>query len=202
MFPWKTVVGGIADKIINVTNMFKGIKQNETINEVLFYGGDDEERKKQVGLNNLFCIYYIIAHAGRTIDISLPSLESDTITKCLVDVKVKNKAKIRVAVQESRDFCNLQNLVDSGIEVKVVKSKVKLEHEFILIDAGHSNLDAVAILGSLDYEINRVNCCRDATLLSSEATLVLALQREFDRVWNAEEETELFKQFDEIEEFK
>ncbi|CAH0405323.1 unnamed protein product [Chilo suppressalis] len=160
-----------------------------SINEVLFYGAKEENKRKEIGLDNLFCIYYIIAHASRTVDVCVPKLESETITKCLISVHQKNKTRIRVAVHKSEQTDNLTSLSEQGIEVKVVKSTEPIEHEFILVDASESFADALALIGSLDYETTRVNCNRDNTLLTSEPKVVNNLKKEFDRIWNETPET-------------
>ncbi|CAK1540085.1 unnamed protein product [Leptosia nina] len=197
MFIWKSVVVGLAERIVGITRRLKNNEKSDAINEVLIYGGDTDEWRRQVGLNNLFCILYIIDHAGRTIDISMPSLESDSLTKCLIEVKNRNNIEVRLIVHNVTDLCNLHSLADNGIRVKVIKSAVKLEHEFIIIDGAYS--DAVAILGSLDFEVSRVNCCKGTTILSSDCTLISALQLEFNRVWLSHDD-ENINNFDDSEE--
>lgn len=157
-----------------------------TINEVLFYGAQGERQtKEELGLDNLFCIYYVIAHASRSVDVCVPSLESETMAKCLITVQQRNQAKIRVAIHNSDKFCNLTSFAKHGIEVKVIRSAERLEHEFVLVDAAAGAGDALALLGSLDYETDRVNCNRDSTMLTSEPVVVTNLQREFDRIWQS-----------------
>ncbi|CAG4978450.1 unnamed protein product [Parnassius apollo] len=189
---WKTVISttgstllqGISKVLLPFKKINKDLSQSDSINEVLFYGAEDDEKKHQVGLNNLFCIYYVIVHASRSVDVCLPSLISNTISKCLITVRQNNSANIRVAIHNSDDRENLQILAKHGISVKIINSTVKLEHEFILVDAYDECQDAVAVFGSLDYEMSRVNCNRDTTLLTSERIVVLALKKEFDRVWS------------------
>ncbi|CAG9796536.1 unnamed protein product [Diatraea saccharalis] len=162
---------------------------DSSINEVLFYGAQEESKRKEIGLDNLFCIYYVIAHASRTVDVCVPSLESETITKCLLRVHRKDNMQVRVAVHKSNQLDNLMLLIDQGIEVKVVESTEPIEHEFILIDASE-NLDVgMAIIGSLDYETTRVNCNRDTTFLTSKPCVVSILKKEFDRIWHETPET-------------
>ncbi|XP_068626482.1 mitochondrial cardiolipin hydrolase-like [Battus philenor] len=186
---WKSVLGktgsAMLKNIIDILsfNKKKNIAQCETINEVLFYGAEDDKEKEEIGLNNLCCIYYVIVHACQSIDVCLPSLTSETICKCFIAVQERNCAAIRVAIYHSSSSDHLQNLVKVGIAVRIVNSLVKLEHEFILIDANDTCKEAVAVLGSLNYEVSRVNCNRDTTMLTSEPTVILALKKEFDRVW-------------------
>lgn len=171
--------------VVNLLNHSKkNTSQCDSINEVLFYGDEDEEKKEQIGLNNLFCIYYVIVHACKSIDLCLPNLNSDTILNGLITVKHKNGAIIRVAIHDKDDEETLQKLTKQGIDVKVINSTVKLEHEFVLVDAHDKCMDAVAVIGSIDFETSRVNCNRDTTILTSELTVVTALKREFDRIWN------------------
>lgn len=178
-----SILSGIVSKITNITDFISVNKQNESLNEILFYGSDSDEKNKKVALNNLFCIYYIIVHATETVDVCVPTLRSETISKCLLSVHQNNHTKVRIVVHGSDDLQIFKSFFDCGIEVKIVKSEVKLEHEFLLVDANCR--DAVAIVGSLDYEVSRVNCNRDSTLLTSEKTLVSVLKREFDRIWTS-----------------
>lgn len=189
---WKSALctGGslvceLALKILQITTFRSNSKQcDSAVNEMLLYGAEDEEHMKQIGLNNLLCIYYVILHASRTVDVCVPSLISDTMAKCLINVHQKNKVKIRITIHNSDNFHNMQMFAQNGIEVKIINPAVRLEHEFVLIDAC-AGTDAVAVLGSLDYETTRVNCNRDATLLTSDIAVVTALNREFERVWNS-----------------
>lgn len=162
-----------------------GTEAETPINEILLYGADNEEHMKEIGLNNLLCIYYVILHANKSVDVCVPSLASETLAKCLITVHQKSKAKIRIVIHNSDDFDNLQLFGQHGIEVKIINPDVPLEHEFLLVDASDEFKDAVAVMGSLDYETSRVNCNRDATVLTSEVTVVTTLKREFDRVWHS-----------------
>ncbi|XP_063616224.1 uncharacterized protein LOC134789585 [Cydia splendana] len=191
---WKTAVyasgsiilGGVAIKLLKISNVFSSRRNHDIpVNEVLLYGANDEVQTKQIGLNNLFCIYYVIVHANCSIDVCLPDLESDTIAKCLIGAQ-KNNVKVRLIVHSNSDF-DMPKLIKHGIEVKIITSRSRepLEHEYILVDADAETRGAVAVMGSLDYETARVNCNRDATLLTSEPSVVKSLKREFDRVWNS-----------------
>ncbi|VVC93619.1 unnamed protein product [Leptidea sinapis] len=187
VFGW---ISSIGDTISNALKKVTRQRQSETINEILVYGDDDHKIKQEVGLNNLTCIYYMINLACLTIDFCAPNLESDTIANCLIGVKQRNKAKIRICVQNVKDVCDIEYLAQEGIEVKIIKGKVKMEYEFLLIDAdGLNTNDAVAILGSLDYELGRVNCSRDLTIISSDSHLIATLRCEFDRLWNSSNDT-------------
>ncbi|XP_075973685.1 mitochondrial cardiolipin hydrolase-like [Anticarsia gemmatalis] len=179
-------VCGLALKIFEI-NLFKnGKQQDESINEILLYGAENEDRDiQQIGLNNLFCIYYVILHASRSVEVCVPSLASDTLAKCLISVHQKNKVKVRITIHNSDNFDNLQLFAQSGIEIKIINPTVPLEHEFLLIDALDDFKDAVAVMGSLDYETTQVNCNLDATVLTSDIAVVTALKREFDRVWTS-----------------
>ncbi|XP_028156167.1 mitochondrial cardiolipin hydrolase-like [Ostrinia furnacalis] len=160
-------------------------KYDYSFNEVLFYGDSaDEEKVKKTGLNNLYCINFVLSNACRSVDVCVPSLESETITKCLINVHLKNKAKVRIAIHNSDQFGNLKSLAQHGIEVKVIKSE-RIEHEFALIDACEATSDGLAVMGSLDYETARVNCNKDMTMLTSQPEVVTNLQREFNRIWNS-----------------
>lgn len=68
--------------------------------------------------------------------------------------------------------------------MKVIDKTENLEHEFILVDAAEGTGEAVALMGSLDYEVTSVNCNRDNTLLTSDPVVVDALKNEFNRVWD------------------
>lgn len=189
---WKTalfaggsaVLCGVAYSIVKKTDLLKRIeRQCDAINDILFYGKEDGEKKRQAGLDNLFCIYYVLVHANQSIDVCMPSLMSETITRCLVDVQKRSHVQIRVVIHRSEYYEQLLTLADQGIQVKVIDNADNLEHEFILVDATEGVGEAVALMGSLDYEVDRVNCNRDNTLLTSDAVVVNALRREFDRVW-------------------
>ncbi|XP_026759338.1 uncharacterized protein LOC113518555 [Galleria mellonella] len=187
---WKTtlyasgsLLCGIALKVLK-DNLFKHNASNCGINEVLLYGADNEERVKKIGLDNLFCIYYMIARASDSIDVCIPSLQSELIVKCFISAQQRNKPKIRITIHDNDSFCNLKSVAENGIEVKFIKSSERLEHEFILINATGPFKEAVAIIGSLDYDTSRVNCNSDATIITSELAVVKTLKREFDRVWN------------------
>lgn len=166
-------------------SMFRSDKQSDSpVNEILFYGAEDEERSKQKGLNNMLCICYIILHATKTVDVCLPSLSNYTLARCLVKVHQKNDVKMRIAIHNSKNFHNLLLFTQTGIEVKIITPRVMLEHEFVVVDAG--TREAVAALGALDDDL----CLRrDATLLSSDPAVLTPLAREFERVWNAKSES-------------
>ncbi|CAH2240711.1 jg13949 [Pararge aegeria aegeria] len=160
------------------------------INEVLLYDAGKENIKKQLGLNNLCCIYYVIVHARLTIDLCLPSLDSVTISRCLVRIRQKNKTRVRIILHRNPDS-SVKPFLDFGMEVKVIrKSEVQLEHEFILIDAQGECEEALVIIGSLDDAVNRVTCNRNNTLITSENAIVFSLKREFDRIWDSIADTE------------
>ncbi|XP_034832801.1 uncharacterized protein [Maniola hyperantus] len=189
-YNWKTVLlkacasmfSRIAAKI---TQIVRPRKQSDTINEILLYGAGSYDKKKQLGLNNLFCIYYVLVHARQAIDVCMPSLDTVTISKCLISVRQKNNIKLRIAVHKNLDL-NLNHFLDYGIEVKVInKAEILLEHEFMLIDAVGDFAEALAVIGSLDYKLKRANCNSDSTLLTSEKAVVFTLKREFDRIWNS-----------------
>ncbi|XP_072942654.1 mitochondrial cardiolipin hydrolase-like [Epargyreus clarus] len=188
VFSWKSTLssGGshIAGLPGKIRNMFCGTQLDSTLNKVLFYGAEDEEQRKRVGLDNLLCIYYVIIHASNSVDICAPSLSSDTIVKSLINVKQRRQAKVRIAIYNSVDYSHLRTFSKYGIEVKKISSDIQLEHEFVLINASIC-ADAVAIIGSLDYEVTRVNCKRDTTLITSELAVVSTLKCEFDRLWNS-----------------
>lgn len=181
--PEKFYLFGLVMNILN-TRLFK-IKRNcNEINEILLYGS---EKKKYMehGIKNLLCIYYTIANAQKTVDVCVPSLESITLTYCLVRVHEEAKVKMRVVIHNnSKNLFNLDFLAKNGIEVKLMTPVVRLGHEFLLVDAIGDFSDAVAVIGSLDYSTHNVNCNWDATVLTSESVVVRALQREFNRVWN------------------
>lgn len=181
--PEKFYLFGLVLNILN-TRLFK-IKRNcNEINEILLYGS---EKKKYMehGIKNLLCIYYTIANAQKTVDVCVPSLESITLTYCLVRVHEEAKVKMRVVIHNnSKNLFNLDFLAKNGIEVKLMTPVVRLGHEFLLVDAIGDFSDAVAVIGSLDYSTHNVNCNWDATVLTSESVVVRALQREFNRVWN------------------
>lgn len=204
---WKTtlytggsVVCELALKLLQI-NMFRSRpdndqinKQNDSaINEMLLYGAETEEQTKQIGLDNLLCIYYVILHANKTVDVCVPSLVSGTLAECLINVRRKNNARVRITIHNSDEFHNLQSFAENGIEVKVINPSVRLEHEFVLVDAAGGAGEALAVLGSLDYDTASPNCNRDATLLTSDAELLTALTKEFERVWNCVPEITEFK---------
>ncbi|PZC75190.1 hypothetical protein B5X24_HaOG206605 [Helicoverpa armigera] len=184
---WKSALSNGGSLIYELGLKMLRIRRNNqcdsAINEILLYGAENQEHQKQIGLNNLLCIYYVILHASSSVDVCVPSLTSDTLTKCLISVRQKNKVSVRIVIHSSEDFHNLQLFAQNGIEVKVMRPAVRLAHEFVLVD-GRAG-DAVAALGALDYDTARLNCNRDATLLSSDPALITALNREFERVWNS-----------------
>lgn len=172
-------LGGMAITIMK----YIGKQYDTAINEVLFYGAADEETTKQVGLENLLCIYYVVVHACQTIDVCVPTLGSETIVKCLLSAQNKKGVKIRVAIHHDSKS-KLETLTSRGIEVKVVRCE-RMAHEFILVDATDNFQEAVAVIGSVDYETSRVNCNRDCTMFASEEAVVRALKNEFNRVWES-----------------
>ncbi|XP_053622594.1 uncharacterized protein LOC128682101 [Plodia interpunctella] len=178
-----TLICGLAFKVLQ-RNLSKTTNKTD-INEFLFYGSEDETRTREIGIDNLYCIYYLLAHANKSIDICVPSLESGTIAQCLINVQQRNNARIRIAIHNSDNYHHLNSFAKCGIQVKVIKSNERLEHEFILIDSSDDLVEAVAVIGSIDYETSRVNCNRDATLLTSDAAVVSTLKKEFDRVWTS-----------------
>jgi hypothetical protein len=167
-------------------------KMNEqcdsSINKVLFYGPKNEETK-ETGLDNLFCIYYVLTHATRTVDVCLPRLHNETINNCLMTLQQKKTAKIRIAIHNSNQMDNLKWFVEHGVEVKIIRAPECLQHEFILVDASGDFKDSLAVLGSLDYEATRINCNRDITMLTSERKVVTGLKTEFERIWNSTPDT-------------
>ncbi|XP_049879628.1 uncharacterized protein LOC126376335 [Pectinophora gossypiella] len=181
------LAAGLVMSGIAAVKILKSItkRRDTTVNEVLLYGAEDDEKAKEAGLNNLFCIYYVIVHATTTVDVCMPNLLSDTIAKCLVNARRNSKVKIRVCLYKCNDVSQLDFITQSGIEVKVVREH--LAHEFILVDAVEDCKETVAIIGSLDYDTKRVNCSRDNTMLTSEETVVKTLKKEFERIWESEE---------------
>lgn len=167
-----------------VSSMFRSDKQcDSAINEILFYGAEDEERTKQKVLNNMICICYVIHNASRTVDVCVPGLVSNTLAKCLVKVHQKNKVYVRIAIHNSKNYQNLTLFSENEIEVKIITPSVKLEHEFVLVDAGAR--DSVAVLGALEHAPGCRGLRSDATLLTSESAVLTSLSREFERVWNS-----------------
>ncbi|KAJ0182465.1 hypothetical protein K1T71_001834 [Dendrolimus kikuchii] len=175
----------IVQNLFNKLSFNSAKKCESPINEVLIYGDNDEGKSRQMGLNNLFCVYYVIIHASRSVDVCVPSLVNATLIKCLLNVRQKNKVNIRIVVHKSKNSKDLEVFTQNGIEVKVIERNEieRLEHNFILIDAVDDPVDAVAILGSIDYETSRLNCNRDTTLLTSQEIVVNSLKQEFERVW-------------------
>lgn len=99
-----------------IMNIFKKSKKSENfINEILFYGAEGETASQELGVTNLFCIYYLLGHATTSIDMCVPSLASDTIAECLTRVAQK-KVKVRVAIHKSDNFSHLDSLAQSGID--------------------------------------------------------------------------------------
>ncbi|CAH1639824.1 unnamed protein product [Spodoptera littoralis] len=191
---WKCILSAGSSKVFGFglkmleINIFRNVEPSDTaINEVLFYGaGDgDEKQVKQIAQNNLYCIRFIIVNASQTVDVCVPNLSSETLAKCLVTVHQNNKVKIRIAIHNSDDddLENLQLFAKNGVEVKVLSPEVRLEHEFVLVDARAAG-EAVAALGALDLEPDCL--ASDATLLTSEPSVLTALRREFERVWNSD----------------
>lgn len=135
-FVWKTalfaggsaVVCGVAYKIMKKTDLFKKIEKHcDAINEILFYGKEENsEKKRQAGLDNLFCIYYVLIHANQSIDVCMPSLMSETITKCLMDVHRRGHVKIRVVIHKSEHLDQVLSLAEHGIEVKVFSFTISI----------------------------------------------------------------------------
>ncbi|KAJ8736215.1 hypothetical protein PYW08_006871 [Mythimna loreyi] len=176
------LICGIIIKVLEISIFRNKNKQSDvTVNEVLFYGAEDEEETQQIRTNNMLCIHYVILHARSTVDVCVPSLASDSLAKCLVSVQQKNKVYIRVAIHNSNDFHNLQLLAQNGIEVKVIKTGVRLAHEFVLLDARAG--EPLALAGALPGA--GPARARAATLLTSDSTLITALGLEFERVWNS-----------------
>lgn len=149
-------------------------------NKMVFYGFGTEESTKRAGYVNLVFIYYFLVNAKGTIDVCMPSLTSETIAKGLITAKQRSNAKIRIIIHNSEDFRKLQSFAQNGMEVKVISTE-RLEHEFILVDVGCDN--AVAVVGSLDYDTERVNCNPDATMAVSETAVIKSLTAEFERIW-------------------
>ncbi|KPJ08744.1 Mitochondrial cardiolipin hydrolase [Papilio machaon] len=188
---WRSAIYATGSALLKCVTFMTTLKTKksvhcDSINEVLFYGAEDDKTKEEIGTNNLLCIYYVIVHACRSVDVCLPTLNSDTISKCLISVHQRNCVVIRIILYNAENLDMLQGLVKQGITVKIVNFAPKLEHEFIIIDAIDNCKDAVAVLGSLDYELSRVNCNRDSTLLTSDCTVIQALKKEFDRIWSLE----------------
>ncbi|XP_035445061.2 uncharacterized protein LOC118272576 [Spodoptera frugiperda] len=188
---WKCILSAGSSKVFDFglkmleINIFRNVEPDTAINEVLFYGAGDEKQVKKVAQNNLFCIRFIIVNASETVDVCVPNLSSETLAKCLVSVHQNNKVKIRIAIHNSDDddLENLQLFAENGVEVKVLSPEVRLEHEFVLVDARAAG-EAVAALGALDLEPDCL--ASDATLLTSEPSVLAALHREFERVWNSD----------------
>ncbi|XP_041975629.1 uncharacterized protein LOC121730587 [Aricia agestis] len=180
---WKDLVNECATLLSKITsNISVMFGQSGGVNEVLLYGAGDEEQRRQAGLNNLLCIYYTMILANKSIDVCLPILRSETIFRCLINARQKSDVKIRLILYDDCKKKYTDVLKKHGVEIKVVKSTVKLEHQFILIDV--TDREAVAIIGSLDYDVNHVNLNTDNTLLISDTNAVAPLKREFERIWN------------------
>ncbi|XP_028040814.1 uncharacterized protein LOC114250916 [Bombyx mandarina] len=142
---------------------------------------------RMIGLGNIFCIYYVIFKSKRTIDVCVPRLSSDALAKCLVKVQQQNGSKTRIIIHKSNDLRNLQLFTLNRIEVKLIKSEVRLEHEFIVIDSSEPN--AMILLGNVCCGgcWDKMECFNKApTILSSEKSLVGVMKQEFDRIWNSE----------------
>ncbi|XP_048489429.1 mitochondrial cardiolipin hydrolase-like [Plutella xylostella] len=194
---WKTIMFaggsaalcGVAYKLLKQTSLVKMFEKQcsdlACINEFLFYGAGDDDASERLGLDNLFCIFYVVLHANTSVDVCMPSLMSDTITKCLLEVQKKGSVTIRVIIHKSKNHSQVVRLKKAGIEVKAMDSEDNPAHEFILVDGGEGGSDAVALVGSLDYDVGRVNRHRDHTLLTSEPVLVTALKKEFERIWGS-----------------
>lgn len=148
---------------------------------VLFYGDMNKEVAKEASLKNLRFISNVIAKSNKTIDLCVPKSISSTLAKSLIKAR-RTKVNIRVAIHNSRNLGNVEQLVGNGIAVKVINTS-RLEHEFILVDATADFEGAAALINSINYE--KINYNRDNTIFISEKPVVRTLKKEFDRIWQS-----------------
>lgn len=149
---------------------------------VLFYGDMNKEVAKEACLKNLRFISNVIVKSNKTIDLCVPKSISSTLAKSLMKARRTKKVNIRLAIHNSRNLGNVQQLVRNGIAVKVINSS-RLEHEFVLVDATADFEGAAALINSINYE--NINYNRDNTIFISEKSVVRTLNKEFDRIWQS-----------------
>lgn len=146
---------------------------------VLFYGGANKDIAKEASLNNLSFISNVIVNSHKTINLCVPQFVSSSLAKCLIKVQQTKKVKIKVAIHNSKNLENVEELARNDIEVKVINSS-RLEHEFVLVDATDDFNGAAALINSINYKFNYNN---DNTMYISDISVVKGLKKEFDRVW-------------------
>lgn len=149
---------------------------------VLFYGDVNKEVAKEASLKNLCFIWNVIANSNKTINLCVPKFVSNSLAKCLIKAQRTKKVKIEVAIHNSKNLDNVQQLVRSDIAVKVINSS-RLEHEFLLVDATDDFKGAAALINSINFE--NVNYNGDNTIFITEKSMVRNFKKEFDRIWQS-----------------
>lgn len=170
----------LAKKIFNPVEYMTNY--NADTSTVLFYGDDNEEVAKEASLKNLLFICKVIVKSKRSIDLCVPKSISNTLTKCLIKAQRTRNVKIRLIIHNSENLSNLQQLVKNDITVKVINSS-KLEHEFVLLDATDSFKGCSALTNCINYD--NINFNRDNTMFITEMSVVMSLNKEFERIWQS-----------------
>lgn len=184
-YPEWTIVRGIsllAEKIFKPMEYIMMTKFGTDTSTVLFYGDVNEEVAKEASLNNLRFIWNVIGNSNKTINLCVPNFVSNSLAKCLIKAQQTKKVTIQVAIHNSTNLDNVQQLLHNDIAVKVINSS-RLEHEFVLVDAIDDFEGAAALINSINYEM--INFNRDNTIFISEKSVVRGLKKEFDRVWQS-----------------
>lgn len=149
---------------------------------VLFYGDVNKEVAKEASLKNLSFIWNVILNSNKTINLCVPKSVSNSLAKCLIKAQQTKNVKIQVAIHNSKNLDNVQQLIRNDIAVKVINSS-DLEYEFLLLDATDDFKGAAALINSINYETINYNI--DSTIFISEKYVVKSLKKEFDRIWQS-----------------
>lgn len=183
-YPEWTIVRAIfllAKKLLKPVEYFMTNSGADT-STVLFYGDLNKEVAKEASLKNLRFIWNVILNSNKTINLCVPKSVSNSLAKCLIKAQQTKKVKIQVAIHNSKNLDNVQQLIRNDIAVKVINSS-ELEYEFLLLDATDDFKGAAALINSINYETINYNI--DSTIFISEKYVVKSLKKEFDRIWQS-----------------
>lgn len=156
----------------------------EDVNKLLLPPtGDNNEHKTRVYFSpGEACAQRIVGElksARRSLDICVFTITDDRVTHAVIDAH-RRRVKVRVITDDDKaeDLgSDVRRMAQSGIEVRVDRSRYHMHHKFAVVDSG------VVLTGSYNWTLSAARNNEENMVVSNDRKLVLSFAAEFDRLW-------------------